>query len=134
ELHSETGKLRDRLLARLHSLSEQTVARAEASADLGLPETLLHGDLWTINFIMQRQATGFHARLIDWDCAGVGPVTYDLSTFLLRFPKMERTWITQYYEEQIGWSLPDYSELNFLFETAEYARFANRIIWPALAL
>jgi hypothetical protein len=24
--------------------------------------------------------------------------------------------------------------LNFLFETAEYARMANRIIWPAIAL
>jgi len=30
--------------------------------------------------------------------------------------------------------LPDERNLNFLFETHEYARFANRIIWPAIAL
>jgi hypothetical protein len=33
-----------------------------------------------------------------------------------------------------GWQLPGLAELNFLFETAEYARFANRVIWPAIAL
>jgi len=33
-----------------------------------------------------------------------------------------------------GWHLPPAQELNLLFETAEYARFANRIIWPAIAL
>src|SRR5438132_237044 len=33
-----------------------------------------------------------------------------------------------------GWTLPSTTELNFLFETAEYARIANRIIWPAIAL
>jgi hypothetical protein len=30
--------------------------------------------------------------------------------------------------------LPDVKTLNLLFETHEYARFANRIIWPAIAL
>jgi len=33
-----------------------------------------------------------------------------------------------------GWCLPPMPMLNFLFETAEYARLANRIIWPAIAL
>ena len=33
-----------------------------------------------------------------------------------------------------GWCLPDVDRLNLLFETAEYARFANRVIWPAAAL
>ena len=33
-----------------------------------------------------------------------------------------------------GWRLPAARELNALFETAEYARYANRVIWPAVAL
>ena len=33
-----------------------------------------------------------------------------------------------------GWRLPGTQALNLLFETHEYARFANRIIWPAIAL
>ena len=33
-----------------------------------------------------------------------------------------------------GWQLPSADALNALFETHEYARFANRIIWPAIAL
>jgi len=35
---------------------------------------------------------------------------------------------------EAGWRLPAERDLNFLFETHEYARFANRIIWPAIAL
>ena len=33
-----------------------------------------------------------------------------------------------------GWRLPPTGILNAVFETAEYARYANRIIWPAVAL
>ena len=33
-----------------------------------------------------------------------------------------------------GWRLPAARDLNLMFETHELARFANRIIWPAIAL
>jgi hypothetical protein len=33
-----------------------------------------------------------------------------------------------------GWRLPPERDLNTLFETAEYARHANCLIWPASAL
>jgi hypothetical protein len=36
--------------------------------------------------------------------------------------------------ERAGWRLPALRDLNVLFETAELARYANRIIWPAIAL
>jgi len=75
--------------------------------------------------------------LIDWDRAGVGPISYDLSTFLLRFPTRYRLWILELYRETIGhagWCLPSARDLNLLFETAECARYANRVIWPAIAL
>jgi hypothetical protein len=82
-------------------------------------------------------ATGWHARLIDWDHAAVGPASYDLSTFLMRFPAEQRSWILELYRQVVaeaGWRLPEERDLNQLFETHEYARFANRIIWPAIAL
>jgi thiamine kinase-like enzyme len=84
-----------------------------------------------------RPATKWQARLIDWDHAAVGPASYDLSTFLLRFPARDRHWILELYRRAVsrdGWQLPSDQDLNGLFETHEFARFANRLIWPAIAV
>jgi thiamine kinase-like enzyme len=105
--------------------------------ELGGPETLLHGDLWTINTLVIPGSQGLEARLVDWDRAGVGPVAYDVSTFLYRFPADRRHSIWNEYHcalNRAGWRLPEPADLNLLFETAECARYANRIIWPATAL
>jgi len=67
----------------------------------------------------------------------VGPFSYDLSTFLFRFPPAERPWVLEYYRKAVtraGWRLAPARELQLLFDTAERARYANRLIWPALAL
>ena len=133
----ESG-LYQRLLERLYVLRDELPQRAEALEELGGPETLLHGDLWAINIFVIPMSHGLHARLIDWDHVAVGPASYDLSTFLLRLPSQERAWVVSAYANETsraaGWALPSTPELNFLFETAEYARIANRIIWPAIAL
>ena len=129
--------VRGRLLDRLYKLRDELPERTEALAKLGGPETLLHGDLWAINVFVVPTSTGLRARLIDCDHAAVGPVSYDLSTFLLRFPLEHRPRVLELYRQAVasaGWRLPEERELNFLFETHEYARFANRIIWPAIAL
>ncbi len=129
--------LRDRLLERLYNLRDHLPRRAHAMVTWGGPETLLHGDLWAINVFVIPTAGGLRARLIDWDHAAVGPPTYDLSTFLLRFPSEHREWVLELYRQAVapaGWRLPAVQVLNSLFETHEYARFANRIIWPAIAL
>jgi len=136
ELSSDHRALRDRLLARLQKLRDGQPARAQALAELGGPETLLHGDLWMTNIFVLPGANGLRARLIDWDHAAVGPASYDLSTFLLRFPPEHRRWTLDLYRAAVlktGWRLPGLKELNLLFETAELARFANRLIWPAMA-
>ena len=125
------------LLERLHKLRADLPRRARALTEMGGPETLLHGDLWPINVFVIRTDQGLKARLIDWDHAAVGPASYDLSTFLMRFPESERLWILDSYREAVapaGWRLPGVPDLNLMFETAELARFANRIIWPAIAL
>jgi len=133
----EQCALRDRLLARLHRLHDELPRRVQLLEELGGPDTLLHGDLWTSNTLVASTADGLRARLIDWDHAAVGPVSYDVSTFLYRFPRRERTWILEAYGRAVGhahWCLPPARDLNVLFETAEYARYANRVIWPAVAL
>ncbi len=47
ELSPERLALRDRLLKRMYKLFDQQTSRAQALAELGGPETLLHGDLWS---------------------------------------------------------------------------------------
>ena len=129
--------LRDRLLAQLEMLLESVPRRARCLAEWGGPETLLHGDLWTSNTFVLGTPSDFEPRLIDWDRAGVGPMSYDLSTFLLRFSPAQRPWILDLYARSLenqAWRLPSTPHLNLLFETAELARYANCLIWPALAI
>ncbi|HKQ59502.1 MAG TPA: aminoglycoside phosphotransferase family protein [Candidatus Eisenbacteria bacterium] len=129
--------LRDRLLDRLRCLQGCAAAHAETLARWGGPETLLHGDLWTTNVFAEPAPGGARVRLVDWDRAGVGSASYDLSAFLLRFPPARRAEIVTLYREALGgqgWNMPGTRELNALFAIAELARYANRVIWPALAL
>jgi hypothetical protein len=131
------AEVRDRLLPRLRRLHAEAPARARALAEWGGPETLLHGDLWTTNTFAEPTESGIRVRFVDWDRAGVGSASYDLSTLLLRFAPGQRDGIVALYRQaagEAGWRLPGRRELNLLFETAEYARYANRVIWPALAL
>jgi thiamine kinase-like enzyme len=102
-----------------------------------MPETLLHGDLWGSNIVFCDTVAGREVRLIDWDHAGVGPLTYDLSTLVYRLPKGDRQWAVDCYQRHITssvWRAPSTRILNLLFETAELARLANRLIWPAIAV
>ncbi len=133
----EQGALRSRLLVRLYQLRDELPGRVRMLETLGGPETLLHGDLWTTNTFVATTSDGLVARLIDWDHTAVGPASYDLSTFLYRFPRHERPWILEAYRRRAaggGRLLAPDRELNLLFETAEYARYANRVIWPAAAI
>jgi hypothetical protein len=129
--------LLDRLIPRLENLLEEATRRAELLAVWGGPETLLHGDLWRTNVFVLPSRDGLAVRLIDWDHASVGPVSYDLSTFLYRFPGHERAWVFDAYRRVVserGFFLPAPEIWNQLSETAELGRIANRLIWPALAL
>jgi len=128
-------RVRDRLLSRLELLQDELPRRVQMLERDGGPEVLLHGDLWTTNAFVSERPDGWQARLVDWDHAGVGRASYDLSTFLLRFPAEERPWILDRYRAAIAerWELPPARDLNSQLETAELARYANRAIWPAVA-
>jgi len=136
ELSPERLALRDRLLAQLRHCLDEQAYRAHVMAEFGGPEVLLHGDLWPENMLVYPTEEGPHVRLIDWDGAGVGPISYDLSTLLSRFPSCDRLWILDVYRGllgRLGWHLPSIADLNLLFATAEWARWANGVIEPALA-
>jgi hypothetical protein len=138
-LEAEPRALCERLLARLAILRAEEAERRAVLEAWGGPETLLHGDLWTINVLVLATGRGFEARLIDWERAGVGPASYDLSAFLLRFPAQRRAEILACYEQSCEerspgarrW--PSRGEWNALFDGAERARLANSILWRALA-
>ena len=126
-----------RLLSRLRGLLADVDRRAAVFAEAAGPDTLLHGDLWTTNTVVVPTAAGLRACLIDWDHVGVGPLAYDLSTLLFRFPLGERVGVLDLYRHavaRVGWSLPPAAELKLICETVELARCANCLIWPALAL
>jgi aminoglycoside phosphotransferase (APT) family kinase protein len=127
----------DRLLARLVDLLADAPRRAHVFDKAAGPDTLLHGDMWTINVFVVATAQGPRARLVDWDRTGVGPFSYDLSTFLFRFRRSERPEILERYRRAVaraGWRVGSPSELDVLFDTAERARYANGVIWPVHAL
>ncbi len=133
----EHAGLPERLLERLQALLAEAPRRAQVFDEEAGPETFLHGDLWTINAFVVATAGGPRARLVDWDRAGVGPFSYDLSTFLFRFPPPERPGIVELYRRaaaRAGRCLPSLAALKVLCDTAERARYANCVIWPALAL
>jgi hypothetical protein len=125
-----------RLLAKMHDLRRQQADRIEALARFGGPETLLHGDLWPINVMVPAEGPGRRAALIDWDHLGVGPVTYDLSTFLTHFPREDRRWILELYLrclDGVGIRFPPETDWNLLFDTAECARLAITVAFAALS-
>jgi phosphotransferase family enzyme len=136
-VHAGPGDLdvRDRLLRRLHKLLDEAPDRARLMVEAGGPETLLHGDLWPENVLAVPTSDGLETRLIDWDATGVGPLTYDLSTFLYRFSANCRPWILDRYQRAVaplGWHAPATRDLSLLLETAEISRIANCIIWPCI--
>jgi ATP-binding cassette, subfamily B, bacterial len=126
-LGKERAGLRERLLERMRRLRSSRDERALALRDDGGPETLLHGDLWPANVLVLERGSGVEARLIDWDHAGTGPLTYDLSTLLYRLPLQRRPGVLAAYRkatERRGLQLPPDQSLELLFDTAECARYA----------
>ncbi|TMK98997.1 MAG: hypothetical protein E6G34_05685 [Actinobacteria bacterium] len=124
-----------RLRVRLERLADERDYRARALAELGGPDTLLHGDLWPKNTAVLAHNGTQKVRLLDWDKVGPGSFSYDLSTLTLRVPAQRRAGVIEIYRRaaaEHGMQLPAGSDLTLLFATAEYARLANIAIWPAL--
>jgi Ser/Thr protein kinase RdoA (MazF antagonist) len=127
------AELCERIAGAMRALLAELPERRSALERSGGPETLLHGDLWTTNAFPLEGG----ARLIDWDRAGVGPAVYDLSTLLMRFDADERVPVLDAYRAALarhgaGFELgPD---VELAFDSAEQARVATRLVWPAVAV
>jgi hypothetical protein len=138
ELTSQQVETRDRLLLHLRLLRDSLPTRVEHLREYGGPDVLLHGDPWTTNVFVTDEPNGPRARLVDWDHVGVGPAAYDLSALLLRFPAERRPAMLERYRSGIraggGWALPGVWQVNALCETVEFARYANRAVWPSIAI
>lgn len=134
-LSQKQTEVRENLLDRLYKLRVQLPWRSSFLEKKGGPHTLLHGDLSVKNTFTAYTEHGLTGWLIDWDHVGVGPVSYDLSTFLMQIPINERLWTLDLYQQvrkEGNTCWPTYEEWNLLFETNEYARLANSVIWPAI--
>ncbi len=137
DVPAEFAGARERLLQCLYRLRDDMPQRMRLMEAAGGPDTLLHGDLWPKNVFVSMTPAGPRARLIDWDHVGVGPASYDVSTFLYQSAPEERPAILRRYREAVerqGWRLPDHGALNLLFHTAECARYAHCVVWAAMAL
>jgi phosphotransferase family enzyme len=135
ELPAAWTELLDRLLTKMQRLARQQPERTEVLTHFGGPETLLHGDLWPINVMVWPDGQALRASLVDWDSVGVGPVSYDLSSFAGHFPRHDRQRIMDLYlqcMERLGWRFVADTPWNLLFDTAECARLALTIVWDAL--
>jgi hypothetical protein len=134
---SDTIALRDALRERIERLEEREPERRRILAAWGGPETLLHGDLWPTNALVIANGDGVAVRLVDWDEAAVGPVGFDVSTFLLRFDPPRRPWILESYRRAVerlaGWQLPGEHDLNQIFATAAHARLVSLLVWSVAA-
>ncbi|HZL96247.1 MAG TPA: phosphotransferase, partial [Vicinamibacterales bacterium] len=126
---------REDLLEILQRVRAECDWRGRLVEQLGGPDTLLHGDLGVRNALACMTARGMTGMLIDWDHAGVGPVSYDLSTLLMQLPAADRRWVLRRYQARRardgGW--PTHKQWNLLFETAELSRLASCVIGPAMA-
>lgn len=124
-----------RLLSQMYDLAAQSQRAADYQRFSG-PETLLHGDLWPINVMVRPEEQNLRAWLIDWDHAGVGPVSYDLSNFIAHFPLRQRDTILRMYLRLLserGWTFPPDTDWNSLFEAAEWSRLATEVFWAGNA-
>ncbi|HEY9527260.1 MAG TPA: aminoglycoside phosphotransferase family protein, partial [Anaerolineales bacterium] len=86
------------VLDRLSVIMGELPSRLKILKECSGPESLLHGDLWPSNVFVSSDG---HVRLIDWDRAAVGPIAYDISTFILRFPREQRVGLMELYREAL---------------------------------
>ena len=121
------------LLGILAKLEAEVAWRCDQLEREGGGDTLLHGDLGVRNAFVPVAGHGTEGWLIDWDHAGVGPVSYDLSTFLMQLPEEARARTLETYIQargRRGGEWPGREVWNSMFESHEYARLANCLIWP----
>lgn len=85
--------------------SHDTVVDALAA----LPPTVLHGDCWASNVLVDAGSDGTVHRVcpVDWETAAVGPGLSDLAALVMGWPDEERRAIALAYHHELGADAPD---------------------------
>jgi len=137
DLSAEEQRVRDGLLEHLHLLLDEERDRVRMLEETAGPETLLHGDLTPANVFVLPDAADRHVRLIDWDHAGVGPASFDISTHLSYYAPAQRQRVLDCYVAAMaerGYPFRDDVDWDRLVATFEAGRLANQIIWVAICV
>jgi hypothetical protein len=142
-------------LSELRGLLQQVLASYGSGARLVEEQKLRRSRVYRLRFEVDGQSHSVIAKrfwpsrglreraaLTRWmPAVGLGahvPKLLGTATLLVHSSKPDRrSWALDLYRaavrRQAGWELPDADRLNRVFETCEYARLANALIWPAIA-
>jgi Ser/Thr protein kinase RdoA (MazF antagonist) len=89
---------------------------------LAEPTTLLHGDFYPSNVIIEEKPSGPVVRPIDWDLAGIGPGVYDLAALVAgRWTEAERRALAEAFR--------DGGRDDSFFELLNHARLLVAVQW-----
>jgi hypothetical protein len=74
-----------------------------------LPTTVLHGDCWASNVLVDAGSDGTVRRVcpVDWETAAAGPGLSDLAALVMGWPDEERRAIALAYHDELGSDAPD---------------------------
>lgn len=102
---------------------EQVVVRLT-----GWPASLVHGDFYPSNVLIQRAGRGPRVRPIDWELIGTGPGPLDLAALSSgRWPAAERERLARAYHDALpAPARPSWKELS---DVLEHARLAIAVGW-----
>ena len=104
--------------------------RYERVVDLltALPTTLLHGELYASNVLVQESAAGIRVAPVDWEMAAVGPGLVDLAALTAGgWSSEDRAAIARAYDE--ARPLPRTSTWEEFPRTLEYCRLHLAVQW-----
>ncbi len=76
-----------------------------------LPPTLVHGDCWASNILVERTDGGFRICPVDWEMAGLGPGLVDLAALTTGWSDAEATSIAVAYRDAMGAEAPSLDQL-----------------------
>jgi hypothetical protein len=120
--------LRDNLVQRLQILAQEVAFRTDLLNNLSGPQTLLHGDLYPSNIVLENRLDGLTSRIVDWDHLTVGPVGFDLVFLVANLSEGLRLTTMQLYRaatQSLFDRWPTEIEWNALFDTFRFVRLAR---------
>jgi len=96
--------------ATLEWLAPRHEATVEALA--AMPPTLLHGEFYAGNVLIDDRGAGVRVAAVDWELAGPGPGPLDLAALVSGWPAADRAAMREAYADARGAAAPSPRELD----------------------